>query len=198
MNSKLAHQRNSVHELPLGDACNLAIIELLEHNQQLLQCLNQIIYQSETRPLDATSERTLVQKAASLADGTRDVIRELFIAGLLRRLRDQNTNNNSGSNDLTRYIIRLENYTIDINDVDEIIDESDDTITLNGYIDGEHQIRTLTGSEAQRVIDWFDQDYAHARQNNAGWEGMPAQRPRVSAYNNLDASSDDDSDELPF
>jgi hypothetical protein len=58
-----------------------------------------------------------------------------------------------------QYIIRLTNRAIDINDVDEIFDETEENITIAGYIDGEAKVMTLTGDDARAMKAWLDDDY---------------------------------------
>jgi hypothetical protein len=61
--------------------------------------------------------------------------------------------------DETDHIIHLANLAIDINDIHEIYDETDDTITISGYINGETCVMVLTREDAKILKSWLDKDY---------------------------------------
>ena len=57
------------------------------------------------------------------------------------------------------YIIHLSDLSIDINDIDEIVDETDSAITLSGRINGERQTMIFTGADAEAIKNWLDKDH---------------------------------------
>ena len=81
------------------------------------------------------------------------------------------------------HIIHLTHFTIDFNHIHEIDDETDDTITISGSINGEICVRVLTGEEAQIVKRWLDKEYEYyvAYLESTNQEILQRERPRQSS-----------------
>ena len=183
--------REIIRTLPIDEALNL-IIELLQQNNfNTLKHINPVIYQSEQYPLDVAQQHELLQQAAAYTYVTADIVRELLADGIFPRLRNPSR---LLENDATQDLIRLTDYTIDMSFIDEVYDEEEDTVTLNGYVGGAHQVITIRGPDAKRVIEWLEQDRQRAINNEISRSNTPPNRLPNQPQNN----EPDEHGELPF
>ena len=99
-----------------------------------------------------------------------------------------------------KYIIHLTNRTIDINNVDEIFDETEESITVAGYIDGAAQAITLTGVDAQAMKAWLDADHHRwvAREESKGNTVPDRKRPLYNADRYAHIPIIEDEQDIPF
>jgi hypothetical protein len=194
MENKALRYRKIIHTLPLDEACNL-IIELLEESHlETIKSVNAVLYQNKHDPLTATQEQEYIRAASFHMYRTKDIMRELLTDGLLKNLRTMYPGKTLES-DTSRYIIRLTNYSIDVSDIDEIYDEGEDTITLNGYIAGEKQVVTLTGSDARAVITWLEHERQLAQEDEEQLRRSLTTKPDYLSYQPRTIEIDED---LPF
>jgi hypothetical protein len=194
MENKALRYRNIIRTLPLDEACNL-IIELLEESHlEAIKNVNTVLYQNEHDPLTAAQEQEYIRAASFHMYRTKDIMRELLTDGLLSNLRTMYPGK-ALERDTSQHIIRLTNYSIDVSDIDEIYDEGEDTITLNGYIAGEKQVVTLTGSDARAVIKWLERERQLAQEDEEQLRRSSTTEPDYLPYQPRTIEIDED---LPF
>jgi hypothetical protein len=97
-------------------------------------------------------------------------------------------------------VIRFTNRTIDINDVDEIFDETEERITIAGYIDGESKVITLTGDDARAMKAWLDADHERwvAYEESKGNTVADRKRPLHNAERYAHVPVLEDEQDIPF
>ncbi len=99
-----------------------------------------------------------------------------------------------------KYIIRLTKCTIDINEVDEIFDETEESITIARYIDEESKVITLTGADAQAMKAWLDADHQRwvGLEESKGNTVPDRKRPLYNADRYAHIPVIEDEQDIPF